>query len=133
AKALLELHIEQGPDLETEHVQIGVADGVMGKVYYEVEVTGGSNHAGTTPMHLRQDALFATNDVINELRKKLNQLDSTLVYTIGRMDVTPNIHTVIPNKVVFTVEARHEKEKVIQQVEETILQLPDAVNNHGCE
>src|SRR5699024_9296421 len=81
-------------------------------VNYEVEVTGDSNHAGTTPMHLRQDALFATNDVINELRKKLNQLDSTLVYTIGRMDVTPNIHTFIPNKVVFTVEARHEKEKV---------------------
>lgn len=133
AKAFLELHIEQGPVLETENVQIGVVEGVMGMVNYEVEVTGDSNHAGTTPMHLRQDALFATNDVINELRKKLNQLDSTLVYTIGRMDVTPNIHTVIPNKVVFTVEARHEKEKVIQQVEETILQLPDAVNNHGCE
>src|SRR5699024_10926898 len=114
AKAFLALHIEQGPVLETENVQLGVVEGVMGMVNYEVKVTGDSNHAGTTPMHSRQDALFATNDVIHELRKKVSDVDSTLVYTIGRLDVTPNIHMVIPHKVVFTVGARHEKEKVIQ-------------------
>lgn len=132
AKAFLELHIEQGPVLETENTQIGVVEGVMGMVNYEVEVTGDSNHAGTTPMHLRQDALFAANDVISELRKNLSKLDNTLVYTIGRMNISPNIHTIVPNKVVFTIEARHEKEKVIQQVEETIQQLPRSVSDNKC-
>ncbi|MTT31861.1 hydantoinase/carbamoylase family amidase [Terrilactibacillus sp. BCM23-1] len=130
ASAYLELHIEQGPVLEKEELSIGVVDCVVGMACYEIEVTGESDHAGTTPMTMRKDALFAANDCITELRSKLSTLDSELVYTMGRMNVLPNIHTVIPNKVIFTIEARHKDEDVIRQVEEIIQGLPDS--NEGC-
>src|SRR6202035_4735310 len=68
--ALLELHIEQGPILEKESLSIGVVECVVGMVCYEFEVTGESDHAGTTPMDMRKDALFAANNIISEARKK---------------------------------------------------------------
>lgn len=101
ATAFLELHIEQGPILERESLSIGVVECVLGMVCYEIEVTGESDHAGTTPMDMRKDALFAANNLISEARQELSSLDKDLVFTIGRMNVLPNIHTVIPNKVVF--------------------------------
>ncbi|MCO7174893.1 Zn-dependent hydrolase [Sporolactobacillus kofuensis] len=130
ATAYLEMHIEQGPVLESENLEIGVVEGVVGMVNYEIEVTGESDHAGTTPMYMRKDALFAANDVISALREKLSHLDRELVYTIGRMVVTPNIHTVIPDRVVFTLEARHKDPEVIAQVVQAINDLPEQLE--GC-
>ncbi|WP_379128466.1 Zn-dependent hydrolase [Paenibacillus sp. sgz500958] len=127
AKAYLELHIEQGPVLERENFTIGLVDCVVGMACYEIEVTGESDHAGTTPMEMRKDALFAATDLITELRRKLEVLDSELVYTIGRMNVLPNIHTVIPNKVIFTIEARHKDMDVVREVEAIIHALPEAL------
>lgn len=124
ATAYLELHIEQGPVLEKENLKIGLVDCVVGMACYEIEVTGESDHAGTTPMDMRKDALFAAADIITELRRKLSALDSELVYTMGRMNVLPNIHTVIPNKVIFTVEARHKDMEVVHEVEAIINGLP---------
>lgn len=132
AAAFLELHIEQGPVLESESLQIGVVEGVVGMVNYEIEVTGDSDHAGTTPMSMRKDALFATNNLMTEIREKMSKLDDKLVYTIGRMNVSPNIHTVIPNKVVFTIEARHQDAKTIRQVEEIIQGLPESAGKEKC-
>lgn len=132
AEAFIEIHVEQGPVLEEESLSIGVVEGVMGMVCYDIEVTGESDHAGTTPMHRRKDALFMTNNLITEIREKLQNLDSELVYTVGRMNVQPNIHTVIPNKVSFTLEARHQDTKTIKQVEEVIKELPEFTNNEGC-
>ncbi|MGG3574210.1 Zn-dependent hydrolase [Bacillus gobiensis] len=129
AAAYLELHIEQGPVLESESLDIGIVEGVVGMVCYGIEVIGESNHAGTTPMRMRKDPLFATNDLITELREKLGKLDDQLVYTMGEMNVTPNIHTVIPNKVVFSLEARHKDEEVIRKVEEIIAELPAIVGD----
>lgn len=131
AAAFLELHIEQGPVLEKEKKEIGVVDCVVGMVCYEVEVTGVSSHAGTTPMPMRKDALFTANDLIQEVRKQLGKLDNELVFTLGRLDVLPNIHTVIPNKVTFTIEARHRLGEVMQQVEEVIQNLPQ--HEGACE
>lgn len=133
AAAFLELHIEQGPVLENESIDIGVVECVVGMCCYEIEVIGDSDHAGTTPMRMRKDALFATNNLINEIREKMNKLDSDLVYTIGRMNVSPNIHTVIPNKVVFTLEARHKEKNVISQVEEIIQGLTESGAKEKCE
>lgn len=130
ATAYLEMHIEQGPVLENASLSIGVVEGVVGMVNYEVVVTGESDHAGTTPMAMRKDALFAANDVIQLLRDKLNKLDNELVYTMGRMNVFPNVHTVIPNKVIFTLEARHKDPQVIEQVVHTIVDLPERLG--GC-
>lgn len=129
ATAYLEMHIEQGPVLENESLSIGIVEGVVGMINYEIEVTGESDHAGTTPMAMRKDALFAANDSIQLLRDKLNKLDDELVYTMGRMNVSPNVHTVIPNKVIFTLEARHKDPEVIAQVVHTIVSLPEILGD----
>lgn len=130
ASAYLEMHIEQGPILESESLQIGIVEGVVGMVNYEIEITGEADHAGTTPMGMRKDALFAATDLIVELRRSLSRLDGGLVYTMGRMNVFPNIHTVIPDKVRFTLEARHKDPEVISQVVKVIQELPESME--GC-
>ncbi|KHF40211.1 Zn-dependent hydrolase [Halalkalibacter okhensis] len=131
AAAFIELHIEQGPVLESEGLSIGVVEAVMGMVCYEIEITGESDHAGTTPMSMRKDALFAMNDFIHNVRQKLDLLNGELVYTIGRVNVKPNIHTVIPNKVVFSFEARHKDEMVIADVERHLLEQVEFMTEQG--
>lgn len=132
-KVFLELHIEQGPILEKEGITIGIVECVVGMVCYEIEVTGESDHAGTTPMDMRKDALFAVNNVLTEIRSKLGSLDSELVFTTGRLNIYPNIHTVIPNKAIFSLEARHKNPEIISKVEEVICELPNLSLNEGCE
>jgi N-carbamoyl-L-amino-acid hydrolase len=134
ASAYLELHIEQGPILEKEALSIGVVECVVGMSCYEIEITGESDHAGTTPMTMRKDALFAANNVITEIRSRLGVLDRDLVFTIGRLDVYPSIHTVIPNKVVFSLEARHKDPEIVSTVKAFIEGLPHLTSlNEGCE
>ncbi|KWW20493.1 MULTISPECIES: Zn-dependent hydrolase [Peribacillus] len=133
ATAFLELHIEQGPILERESLTIGVVECVLGMVCYEIEVTGESDHAGTTPMNMRKDAFFTANTLIMEARQKLAMLHDELVFTMGRVNVLPNIHTVIPNKVVFSLEARHKDPKVIKQVEEIIAGFATNGSENDCE
>lgn len=132
ATAFLELHIEQGPILEREDLPVGVVESVLGMVCYELTVTGESDHAGTTPMDMRKDALFAATNMITEARTKLRALDENLVFTMGRINAYPNIHTVIPNRVVFTLEARHKDPGIIQKVEEIIHSLTTIEANEGC-
>jgi len=133
ATALIELHVEQGPILEQEALTIGVVECVVGMVCYDIEITGESDHAGTTPMNMRKDAFFAANNLISVARQKLSGLDDDLVFTMGRVNIFPNIHTVIPNKVVFSLEARHKDPAVIKQVEEIIQELTRSNRNEGCE
>ncbi|OIK16519.1 Zn-dependent hydrolase [Bacillus sp. MUM 116] len=133
ATALLELHIEQGPILEKEALSIGVVECVVGMACFEIEVTGESDHAGTTPMNMRKDALFATNNLINEIRSRLGSLDEDLVFTIGRVNVYPSIHTVIPNKVVFSLEARHKDTEIVSTFKEFVQSLPHLGLSEGCD
>ncbi|WP_046179109.1 Zn-dependent hydrolase [Domibacillus tundrae] len=133
ASAFLELHIEQGPILEKEQLAIGVVECVLGMVCYEIEVTGESDHAGTTPMSMRNDALFAAMDLMKEAREKLSVIDDDLVYTIGRVNVLPNIHTVIPNKVIFSLEARHTSADVISEVEKVIHGMTASSQKAECD
>lgn len=133
AKAFLELHIEQGPILERESLSIGIVECVVGMVCYEIEITGESNHAGTTPMDMRKDALFTANNTITKIHQNLDSLhDDELVYTIGRMNVSPNIHTVIPHKVVFSLEARHKSPDLIKQVENVIQEVTQQSTSNQC-
>ena len=127
------MHIEQGPILERDSLSIGVVESVLGMVCYEIEVTGESDHAGSTPMDMRKDALFAATNIITDARQKLRTLDDDLVFTMGRMNVSPNITTVIPNKVVFTIEARHKSQALLQTVEEIIQGLTQISDHEGCE
>lgn len=127
----LELHIEQGPVLENEGKEIGVVEGVVGMVNYEFTVLGVSDHAGTTPQKTRKDALRSASKIILRLWEELGQIDEALVFTMGRMNVLPNVHTVIPNEVKFTLDARHKDPVVMQKVVDVIKVLPDHVA--GCE
>lgn len=129
ASAFIELHIEQGPVLECNQLDIGVVEGVLGMVCYEVTISGESNHAGTTPISMRKDPMFTAANLISEMEKELQQLDSDLVYTIGRVNVHPNLPTVIPSEVTFTLEARHRDPNVIESVSNIVRSLPKELND----
>lgn len=129
--ALVELHIEQGPVLEAEGKDIGIVEGVCGMINYEFTFVGQADHAGTTPMKYRRDALYAATKVIQYLHDELDQLDSKLVYTTGKISAHPNIHTIIPDEVKFTLDARHQDPTVIKQVLAIIKEIPEVVEQ--CE
>ena len=105
--AMLELHIEQGPVMDTRRLRRGRGRGVCGMINYEFTFTGQANHAGTTPMKYRKDALYAACKTIQYLHDELDKLDPALVYTTGKISAHPNIHTIIPDEVKFTLDARH--------------------------
>ncbi|MBG9757617.1 Zn-dependent hydrolase [Lysinibacillus sphaericus] len=130
ALAYIELHIEQGPVLEAKQREIGVVEGVLGMVCYEITITGQSNHAGTTPMAMRKDPMIVASTIITELHEQLGKIDEQLVFTFGRMNVVPNIHTVIPNRVTFTIDSRHQDPEVMEQVEDILNALPETAG--GC-
>lgn len=130
-RALVELHVEQGPVLEDEKIDIGVVEGVCGMINYEFTFIGQADHAGTTPMKYRKDALYAATKIIQYLHDELDKLDSKLVYTTGKISAHPNIHTVIPDIVKFTLDARHQDPEVIKQVIEIIKAIPKIVEK--CE
>lgn len=130
ALAYIELHIEQGPVLAAKGLEIGVVEGVLGMVCYELTITGESNHAGTTPMSMRKDPMIVASNIITTLHEQLGKIDEELVYTFGRMNVSPNIHTVIPNKVAFTIDSRHQNPEIMRKVEEILNGLPSEAN--GC-
>lgn len=129
-KALIELHAEQGPVLDAERTDIGIVEGVVGMVNYEFTFSGQADHAGTTPMKYRHDALYAAAQAILYLHQELDQLDEELVYTTGKISAHPGIHTVIPDCVKFTLDARHRNMEVLHQVEEVIQRMPQEIA--GC-
>src|SRR5690625_2082812 len=102
-------------------------------VCYEIEITGNSDHAGAPPMSLRKFALFVTQDIILDVRHQMDKIEHQLVYTIVRMNISPNIHTVIPNKFVFSLEARHQDADTIKQVEAIIQSLAKSSGKGNCE
>ena len=102
----LELHIEQGGTLERERIPIGVVEGIVSIDRHQVTVTGFANHAGTTPMADRQDALLAASHVAIAVREVVTAEPGRQVGTVGRLQVTPNSPNVIPGVVQLTIELR---------------------------
>lgn len=107
AKCYLELHIEQGDYLFNNDLKIGVVNGIVGIVRYRVTANGHSNHAGTTMMKNRQDAMVAMARLIAESDRCCREIDDTLVLTIGTIQCWPGSENVIPGKVQCTFELRH--------------------------
>ena len=107
--AMFELHIEQGPILEDAKNEFGVVTCVLGMFNYRIRFYGQSDHAGTTPMHKRQDALHAAAQALCYLHEEIDKLNRPeLVYTTGEILCHPNVHTVIPDLVDFSIDVRHE-------------------------
>jgi N-carbamoyl-L-amino-acid hydrolase len=104
--AYLELHIEQGGILEAEKVDIGVVEGIVGINWWDVTIEGFANHAGTTPMNKRQDALLAAAKFIEAVNRVVTGVPGRQVGTVGRIQALPGAPNVIPGKVVLSLELR---------------------------
>ncbi len=104
--AFLELHIEQGGILEKENLQIGVVEGIVGILDCQVIVEGFANHAGTTPMKQRRDALLASSRLIIAVNEVVNSVPGNQVGTVGKITPSPGAYNVIPGKVLLGFEIR---------------------------
>lgn len=103
--AFLELHVEQGPVLEAEGFEIGVVTSIVGLRGYRVRLHGQANHAGTTPMALRRDALAGAARIVLELRE-LARSRGNVTANVGRLRVQPGGANVVPGLVDFTIDVR---------------------------
>jgi N-carbamoyl-L-amino-acid hydrolase len=104
--AYLELHIEQGGILESEKINIGVVEGIVGINWWDVTIEGFANHAGTTAMNNRQDALLAAAKFIEAVNRVVTSVPGRQVGTVGRINALPGAPNVIPGKVVLSLELR---------------------------
>ncbi len=105
-RAAVEVHIEQGPVLENEDLPLGIVDAIIGQSRLELTFTGEANHAGTTPMPPRRDALAAAAQWIGEVERFALGYRQ-LVATVGRIEAFPNAANVIPGEVRVTLDVRH--------------------------
>jgi N-carbamoyl-L-amino-acid hydrolase len=105
-EAYLELHIEQGSTLEREQRQIGIVTGIVGINWWDVTITGFSNHAGTTPMDQRQDALLASARFIEAVHRIVTSVPGRQVGTVGRIEALPGAPNVIAGEVRLSLELR---------------------------
>jgi N-carbamoyl-L-amino-acid hydrolase len=111
--AYLELHIEQGGILEAEKINIGVVEGIVGINVWNVTVLGFANHAGTTPMNERKDALLAAAKFVEAANHIARSIPGRQVATVGTIQAEPGAPNVIPGKVVMSLEIRDlEKSKI---------------------
>lgn len=123
--AMFELHIEQGPILEAENVQIGVVQGVQGMRWYELVLTGTAAHTGSTPMAMRRNALLGMAKVIEGV-DRIAKEHPDAVGTIGFLDISPNSHNVIPGEVRATIDLRHPSDAVLDRMQTQIEELSRA-------
>jgi beta-ureidopropionase / N-carbamoyl-L-amino-acid hydrolase len=112
-KGFVELHIEQGPRMEADKIDLAVVTGIVGVHRQRIEIQGTQNHAGTTPFRLRHDAGRAASRAAAELRDLVQGADAEAVANIGSMQFHPGGINVIPGRAQFTLEVRHLDERVI--------------------
>jgi len=118
--AYLEFHIEQGPVLESLKQPLGVVEAIAGQTRMELCFLGRANHAGTTPMHLRHDALAAAAEWIVAVERTA-QSELTLVATVGRIETTPGATNVIAGEVRLTLDVRHKSDDVRKRAVEIVV------------
>jgi beta-ureidopropionase / N-carbamoyl-L-amino-acid hydrolase len=118
--AYLELHIEQGGTLEREGIPIGVVEGIVSIDDYHVVVKGTPNHAGTTPMKDRQDALIAAAQLTLAVREIVMAEAGAQVGTVGHLEVSPNAVNVIPGEVQMSIEIRDLSSAKLERLAEKI-------------
>lgn len=124
--AYLELHIEQGPVLENQQIPIGVVSHIVGIRRVSISVSGQPDHSGTTPMHIRRDALVGAAKIIEQTHFSASQYSGKphyVVATIGRLQLSPNAANAVPGRVDLTLEVRSDNQHVLDTFPEQILQL----------
>jgi allantoate deiminase len=125
--AFVEAHIEQGPVLETKNAALGVVTSIAGQWRLKVRFDGRAGHAGTTPMHLRADALAATADAIRAIERVATEGPVDLVATVGQIAAKPGAPNVIPGFAEMTVDVRAGTDAVrdegLRQIEAAIAEI----------
>lgn len=114
-RSFVEIHIEQGSVLEKENLQIGVVNNIVGQRRYTVTLKGEANHAGTTPMNYRKDAVYGFAKISSKTLDHAYEVGDPLVATFGKVDPKPNTVNVVPGEVSFTFDCRHTDEKELQE------------------
>ncbi|MBO4204422.1 M20 family metallo-hydrolase [Micromonospora echinofusca] len=128
--AFLELHVEQGPILERCGTPIGIVDVVTGRSILDITLNGRQNHAGTTPMDARCDALVAAAKLIVAIENLAREQGVCSVATVGTIDSAPNVTNVIPGSVTLTAEIRDGSPQRLAAAERAILQLVAESDTH---
>ena len=129
--AFLELHIEQGGILDREKVEIGVVEGIVGLRWWDVTISGMANHAGTTPMNLRKDALLAGARFIQAVNEEALKMEGKQVATVGRIRAEPGAPNVIPGQVVLSLEIRDLSDATIDALYANIRERAEAIANES--
>lgn len=115
--AFIELHIEQGPILDTEGIVIGAVTGVQGISWTEITVAGQSNHAGTTPMDMRHDAGWVATRIAVFVHELAEEFGPPQVCTVGRVELHPNLVNVVASDAVLTVDMRNTDDDLLTEAE----------------
>ncbi|MDT9600485.1 Zn-dependent hydrolase [Sphingosinicella rhizophila] len=129
--AYIELHIEQGPVLESEGIAIGSVENLQGISWQKVKIEGTANHAGTTPIALRRDAGHAAARVITFLRDLMDSNSPGGVATVGSIAFEPDIINVVPGRATFTVDLRDPVESRLRDHERALAAFLDDLASQG--
>jgi N-carbamoyl-L-amino-acid hydrolase len=122
----LEAHIEQGVRLQEAGCTVGVVTGIQGKRTFRVDIVGEESHAGATPRHERRDALTSAVAVVDALQRAMWDEADTVRFTVGLFEVTPNAPSVVPGKVHFSIDLRHDSGEVIEKLGNMIPSICEA-------
>jgi N-carbamoyl-L-amino-acid hydrolase len=130
----LELHIEQGPRLEAENLDLGVVEAIVTMGRWRARLTGAANHAGTTPMTLRRDAGRAAARFVAGLRELLHDVDPEMVGNVGEIAFEPGAANVVPGEARMTIELRAAAEGTLDEAAAAVRQrLEGIAREEGCE
>ena len=134
-KAMIELHIEQAAVLDTEKIPIGIVEAIAGIKTYTIEIQGVSNHAGATPMHLRNNPMSAAAEIISQVDGIVTQkANTTTVGTVGKISCEPNVANIIPEKIMFSLDIRDVDPQGIEiTVAEIEALLDSTARKHGVK
>ncbi len=116
----VELHIEQGGTLDRARIPVGIVEGIVAIHRYDVVIDGQVNHAGTTPMNERKDAMVAASQLTLAVREIASRRQGRQVGTVGRIEIEPNSPNVIPGKATLSVEFRDLSEQVLRELGDAI-------------
>lgn len=125
--AFVELHVEQGAVLEQTGTEIGIVQGVVGMQRYAITILGQANHAGTTPMDQRQDALVAAAQIILTVQAIAQQMPNQPVATVGYLTVLPNAVNIVPGKVELSVDMRDLSQECLNEMLHQLQQKIEAI------
>jgi N-carbamoyl-L-amino-acid hydrolase len=134
----VEIHIEQGPILHNEGISVGIVENITGITWIQLTILGQENHAGTTPMAMRKDALVAASEITTFVNTRVNEMveqqGTTTVGTVGRLNVFPNGINIVPGKVEMGIDIRDVNPRNMGNLRDEVLQVVEKIETrHGID